>query len=270
MSVLLRRIGAFIARHRRNRLLRRLAGVCRRYLAWHENVDYELSSNGEDFVLETLGRFGPRVIFDVGANVGDWSLAAWRRCPTAQLFSFEIAPPTFTSLISRVAGLQNVHCENVGLSDIEGSIVINHFESAPALTTATAYPHRLDSVELTAQVVRGDAYAAARGIDHIDMLKIDVEGMEDRVLRGFEGMLSRRAIDLVQFEYGRVNILSHFLLADFHDYFSRRGYVVGKVFPNYVDFRSYHLADENFLGPNYLACREELTDYLRALRAQDG
>jgi hypothetical protein len=30
---------------------------------------------------------------------------------------------------------------------------------------------------------------------------------------------------------------------------------VGKIYPDYVDFRDYDLSDEDFLGPNYLACR---------------
>lgn len=265
MPVSLHRLGVFVARNRRSRWLRRLAGLCRRYLAWYGNLDYELSTNGEDFVLQTLGRFGPHVIFDAGANVGAWTLAARRRCPTARVFCFEIAAPTFAELAENTAGMQDVHCENVGLSDTAGEIRIRHFEGASALTTASVYPHNLASVELDANVVSGDVYAAAHDIDHIDLLKIDVEGMEDSVLRGFDGMLSRRAIDVVQFEYGRVNILSHFLLADFYDFFRRRGYVMGKVFPTFVDFRPYDLVDEDFLGPNYLACREDLPDYVRAL-----
>lgn len=30
-------------------------------------------------------------------------------------------------------------------------------------------------------------------------------------------------------------------------------YAVGKIYPDYVDFRDYDLGDEDFLGPNYLA-----------------
>jgi hypothetical protein len=112
---------------------------------------------------------------------------------------------------------------------------------------------------------RGDDYADQAGIRHIDFLKIDVEGMEDRVLRGFNAMFERNAIDLVQFEYGRVNILNHFLLHDAYEFFRARGFAVGKIYPSYVDFREYTLSDEDFLGPNYLACRLSRTDYLDAL-----
>jgi FkbM family methyltransferase len=258
-------LAAFVARHRRGLVVRKVAGLCRRYLGWFDNVDYELETNGEAFVLETLARFGPCMILDAGANVGDWTRAARARCPDAAIHALEIAPPTYERLVDAIGGLRDVHCVNVGLSDEPGSITIRHYDELPALTTASAYPHPFDYTELAAEVVTGDAFAAERSIDHVDLLKIDVEGMEDKVLRGFDGMLARRAIDLVQFEYGQVNILSGFLLRDFHELFRARGYAVGKIYPTYVDFRPYELSDEDFKGPNYLACSETRADLLAAL-----
>lgn len=258
-------IGRLVGRHRRHAVARAIAGLCRRYQHWYGNVNYELESNGEGTVLETLGRFSPRVIFDVGANVGDWSRAAAARCPTATIHAFEIAPPTFERLRENVADLPSVHCHSFGLSDVEESVTLRHFAAAPALTTATSYPHPLPSVTLVGRARRGDDYAAEAGIDRIDLLKIDVEGMERRVLDGFAAMFAREAIDVVQFEYGRVNILNKFLLRDAYEFFAARGFAVGKIYPSYVDFRDYDLADEDFLGPNFLACRVARTDYLRAL-----
>lgn len=259
--------GAFVARHHRRRLFRGLARLCRGYLDWHANLDYELGRNGEDFVLQVLGRQAPRVIVDAGANVGDWSLAARRRCLTAQIHAFEIAAPTYATLCANTAADAGIRCHHFGLSDRDDTIAIRHFDGAPALTTATHYPHPMASTALSAQVVRGDAFLDALGVSHVDLLKIDVEGMEEQVLRGFDRLLSQRRIDLVQFEYGRVNILNHFLLMDCHAFFLARGYVVGKVYPDHVDFRPYVLSDEDFRGPNYLACRADRPDLIAALGA---
>jgi len=258
-------LGILVARHRRMLLMQKLAKVCQRYLAWHGNLSYDLHTNGETFVLETLAAFRPRVLFDVGANVGDWTLAANKRCTGARIYAFEIAPPTFARLEANTRHLPYVHCQNNGLSDFEGPMRIRYYNAVPALTTSTNYPHALPFTELEAHVVTGDGYAIREGIEHIDLLKIDVEGMEEQVLKGFRGMFARKAIDLIQFEYGRVSILNRFLLRDFYAFFRERGYVIGKVFPNYVDFRDYDLGDEDFMGPNYLACREDKTEYLKAL-----
>jgi hypothetical protein len=115
-------------------------------------------------------------------------------------------------------------------------------------------------------VETGDSVAAKLGVSHIDVLKIDVEGMEERVLRGFGRMFDEGRIDVVQFEYGRVSILNHFLLADAYRFFEGHGFTVGKIFPRWVDFRNYDMNDEDFAGPNYLACRASRADYLDALR----
>jgi FkbM family methyltransferase len=245
-------------------LVRKLAGACRRYLNWYGNLSYDVETNGEAFVLETLARFEPKLLLDVGANVGDWTLLARSRCPGAEIHAFEVSPPTHARLVERTKALPRVMCRNVGLSDAPGSLRLRHYADVPELTTATDYPHPFPATELEGRVVTGDSHAAEHGIEHVDLLKIDVEGMERAVLAGFSGMLGRRAIDLVQFEYGRVSILTHVLLRDFHELFAAHGYVVGKIFPDHVEFRPYDFQDEDFLGPNYLACREDLVDRLRA------
>lgn len=261
------RLASLVARNRNRLLLRKAARFCERYLDWYANLNYDLRTNGETFVLRTLAQFQPRVIFDVGANVGDWSLAAKRNCPHAEIHAFEIAPPTFEILTARTRHLPDVQCRKVGLSDSAGFVSLRFFDALPALTTSVAYPHPLPFSELSGEVVTGDSYASNNGIDHIDLLKIDVEGMEENVLRGFQGMFEDKAIDLVQFEYGRVSIVNHFLLRDFFTFFRDRGFAVGKIFPHHVAFREYDLGDEDFRGPNYLACRQEKSSYLRVFGA---
>jgi len=103
-------------------------------------------------------------------------------------------------------------------------------------------------------------------VERIDILKIDVEGAENLVLEGFGAAISGGQIEVVQFEYGRVNIITHFLLRDFYEFFESRGYVIGKLFPDHVDFRVYALEDEDFLGPNHFAVRKARSDIVDALR----
>jgi hypothetical protein len=103
--------------------------------------------------------------------------------------------------------------------------------------------------------MRGDEFLMREGVGEVDFLKLDVEGAEHLVLKGLADHLRQRSIRLIQFEYGRVNILTHFLLRDFYQLLAGYGYVTGKIYPNYVDFREYSLSDEDFMGPNYLACR---------------
>ena len=113
--------------------------------------------------------------------------------------------------------------------------------------------------------MRGDDYVRANNIGMIDFLKIDVEGMEASVLRGFSTMFQERRIRLVQFEYNTTNIVSKFLLRDAYQFFEGFGYCVGKLYPNHVEFRDYHYRHEDFCGPNMVAARKEDKEMLQLL-----
>jgi hypothetical protein len=86
------------------------------------------------------------------------------------------------------------------------------------------------------------------------------------VLQGFAESFARGAIDMVQFEYGPLNLTTRKLLADFDAFFTEKGFVVGKIYPEGVAFTSYEPADEDFVGPNYLACHEWRADMIASLK----
>jgi FkbM family methyltransferase len=254
-----------IARNRRHPLVRRVARACASFLKAYHNTDYDFESNGELFVLQCLSRFPIVTVFDVGANIGDWTLAAAGAFPEAAIYSFEICQTTFRRLEDNTAALKSVRRVKTGLADREGTVKLNYYADLPVLTTVLDFPHGYPSTQITEAVTTGDRYCADNRIGHIDFLKIDVEGMDHQVLQGFEELIQAGGVDVVQFEYGQGNILSNFLLRDFYEFFTRRGYEVGKIFPNYVDFRAYAMTDEDFIGPNYLACRRDKPTYIQAL-----
>ena len=119
---------------------------------------------------------------------------------------------------------------------------------------------------IQASVTTGDAYLRERGIAHVDILKIDVEGAEMSVLHGFEDTFAHGAIDLVQFEYGGINLVTLDLLSRFYTFFRKCGYALGKVYPEGVDYKEYTREDENFIGPAFVACRR--ADMIEATRVR--
>jgi FkbM family methyltransferase len=243
------------ARARHNRVLRTAAKLCRQYLKWFGNASYKPARNGERWLLETLRGESIRTVLDVGANVGTWSLMAADLLPQATIYALEVVPDTAAALRARVALEPRIRCFNLGLAAHTGTLSLRYHETASTHATFTDYPHSWTGEQIECPVMRGDDFLAREGIRDVDFLKLDVEGAEHLVLQGFEDSLRERRIRFVQFEYGRVNIITHFLLRDFYQLFATYGYVVGKIYPDYVDFRDYDLSDEDFLGPNYLACR---------------
>lgn len=254
-----------IARNRRNSLVRQTAHRCKTFLSSYNNDNYDQATNGEFYILEALSRFPLRTVFDVGANVGDWTRAARTAFPQASIHAFEISQKTFARLAENTSSLPNVQCVNIGLAEKEGTVTLHYYEQQPGLTTIFDYPHAFPKIEIPAPVTTGDLYCNQNDVTHIDFMKIDAEGMDHLILAGFANLLKNGAIDLIQFEYGQVSILSKFLLYDFYALLNRHGYTVGKIFPNFVDFRDYSMHDEDFIGPNYLACRSEKKEYIQAL-----
>lgn len=250
---------------RNSRGAQALALFCNQFLNAYKNRNYDVGSNGERWVLNRTAAFQACVIFDVGANVGDWTMVALAEMPNARIHAFEIIESTRAVLSERMAGKAGVILNSFGLSDHSGVIKMHAFDASNTLASHVAYPHG-SYREHTCPVRRGDEYMQENGILRIDFLKIDVEGAEHLVLSGFGHALETGQIEVIQFEYGKVNILTHFLLRDYYDFLEARGYVVGKIYPDHVDFRSYVLEDEDFLGPNYLAVRRVRTDIIDALR----
>jgi FkbM family methyltransferase len=265
------RVTPAVARRRDRFLFRALASASTLYLDMYANVCFEMDVNGELRVLRTLAERGAHCILDVGANVGDWSIAAARLSPQARIEAFEIVPDTAEELRRHLAstGVTSVNVNALGLSDADGTVEVAHLPGFSQGSSAAVVQPAGEVQWRTCRVETGDRFCAEHGIDHVDFLKIDVEGLESRVLAGFDGMLSGGRIDAVQFEYGHLNASVRFLLGDFYDVFTGHGYAVGKIYPDGVEFRDYDAwRDENFKGPNYLAVRRELADLIRRLAGQ--
>jgi FkbM family methyltransferase len=256
---------------------RALAEFCTQAIHAWKNKQYIVTENGEAALLERLRPFAPRIMLDVGANVGDWSLAACRSLPGTTVHAFEIAPGTAERFTRNATPfIDRIVINAIGLGDAERSITLyslpqetdgtsaSTVREALAASVAEAGLTRMDETEV--QVTTGDAYLRRHGITHVDMLKIDVEGAEFSVLRGFAQAFVSGAIDLVQFEYGPLNLSTRDFLGDFYTFFDAHGYLVGKLYPEGVAFKPYMRDDEDFIGPNYVACRTARADIIAALR----
>lgn len=225
----------------------------------------DLHRGGEARVIRSLGSALSRVV-DVGAASGAWSAMVRGLAPQACVASFEIATPTRRRLLERFADDPMVHVAPVGLGRECTTASLHYYPDRPELSSLIRFPHGIDVEERAEEIVRGEDYLADRlGWQDVDYLKIDTEGAEVDVLRGFDRYLEARSISVVQFEYGRANIYRRTLLLDLHDLLEPHGFALGKIRPDGVEFRAYHPAQEDFFLCNYLAVREGTPLLLEAL-----
>ena len=121
--------------------------------------------------------------------------------------------------------------------------------------------------EVNCRVVKSIDYLTENHVDCVDFLKVDVEGMDLRVIKGFEGLIAN--VKVIQFEYGIFNIASHDLLYDFWRYLNQHDFIIGKIYPNCVNYFEYSFYHENFYGGNYLAVKKSEAELIKALSRKD-
>lgn len=178
--------------------------------------------SGEDWFLRRLTKHLPRLIaLDVGANEGIYANTLKMLAPDATVFAFEPHPLTFSRL--QISAAQHAYTAiNQACSDTAGPLrLYDHAESKTGSQHASAYcdviegfhgstAHAWDVVATTV-----DDFVAEHALRTIHLLKIDVEGHELNVLRGAQQSLARGIIDVIQFEFNALNVISRVFFRDF-------------------------------------------------------
>jgi FkbM family methyltransferase len=269
------RLKDIVRRNHRRKFFGLLSSAAKTYLrAYHNEDHYRLPHNGELFVIETVARLhggAPLVAFDVGANNGTWTLQVVNTSTSAQVHCFEIAPQLFKDLTETLHKHANAKLNAVGLSDNEGTLQLKYVPGATSISTLheplVASSWGFDHETVSVPVTTGDRYVKDNGIGHIDILKIDTEGHELSVLKGFAETLAAKQVSLIQFEHGSVHIAARSLLRDFYQLLAPLGFTIGRLHPKCVDFKDYnHREDEQFRMGNYIAVHRSKPDWIAALR----
>ncbi len=230
---------------------------------------YEFDKNGERDLLEKLSKLKLQIVFDVGSNVGDWTITALKFFPQAKVHCFELSARTFDTLRKNLDG-KGVALNNLGLSSESGTIEYKDYgENSTVntlLTNATYHDHRIKPTIVSGKVVTGSEYCQQHHVNKIDFLKIDVEGAEHLVLMGFSSLLAKKAIRVIQFEYGYTNGDAKFLMRDFYALFDQYGYVVGRVEQGGVRIQPWSYSLNDFKsGPNFVAVHRDDADAIQAI-----
>jgi FkbM family methyltransferase len=153
-------------------------------------------------IRKLLPGFAPRVVFDVGANLGQSARVLLAAFPDATLYAFEPVESTFDALAANLAGEPRAQLFNLALGRRTGEAYVTARAHSPTnrlVEAPTFFARR--KLERVA-VVAGDGFCADHGIERIGFLKVDAEGHDLDVLIGFQRMLTEMRIDLLEAEVG--------------------------------------------------------------------
>jgi FkbM family methyltransferase len=151
-----------------------------------------------------------KIIFDVGANIGDYTIKLRESLTNPKIYCFEPSKSTYNDLKNNTNTLSGVVYINKGLGESEKEITL--YKNSKVSALASIYNRNLNHLDITfdekeiIEITTLDKFCLDNEIHNIDYLKLDVEGNELNAFVGAKNMLSNKKIKHIQFEMGGCNI----------------------------------------------------------------
>lgn len=125
------------------------------------------------------------VVFDIGGNIGFYSIALAKSKHNLQIHSFEPIPKTYEVLVAnaKINGA-NINIHNIGLSNENTQLSFFFYKEGSGNASAAIMDESKETVEVKCNVERLDDFFPKTGLDKLDFIKCDVEGAE---LFAFQG-----------------------------------------------------------------------------------
>ena len=226
----------------------------------------DISNNGEKNVLllikQTLEKkHQSKIIFDVGANIGNYSQLLTEVLGTKNItiYAFEPSNQTFRKLLSKFASNDHVRLCNFGLSNTEEVLPLFSCTEEIESSLASVYKRDITHIGIEMQEIEKisldtiDNFCNKNNIDHIDFIKLDVEGHELKVLMGAQKMLAQKRINTIQFEFGGCNIDSRTYFKDYYKLLINNYKIFRILKDGLSPIEKYDESLEIFKYSNYLA-----------------
>lgn len=150
-------------------------------------------------------------ILDVGANTGQFAVAANAIFPAATIYSFEPLPDCFETLKKNMCGVEKFRAFNIGIGSAHAEMQFNRSSFAPsssfrkmAALHKEAYPWTAGSETVNVRVQTLDSITARLELADPILLKIDVQGYEDQVLLGGENTARKAAVIIIETSFEKL------------------------------------------------------------------
>lgn len=194
-----------------------------------------------------------RILFDVGANIGQTAIDFEREFPKGTVYCFEPFPETFAELERSTKHLSRTKLFNFGCAASEGTVEVpvrpdTHSQRNSLLSANhknfETQGGRTTSISLTSI----DAFCIRENIGRINLLKTDTEGFDLEVLKGASKMMEKGLIDFVfaECEFDRVISDVHTSFFELHDFMKSKNFRLVTIYTDRADERGFQWGNALF------------------------
>lgn len=205
------------------------------------------------------------IMFDIGANVGNYTANFLEAYPNSFVYSFEPNYSSFLELRKRFVDNSRVVIENFALGSSQKESKLFSYTNDPHNEHASLFPEVIKSVhgihhinDQKVMILTLDQYCETNKVGKIHFLKIDTEGNEFDVLIGASKMIASNSIDLIQFEFNEMNVFSRVFFKDFFSILSDKYSIYRIDSERLIPLTEYNSIMEIFKYQNILAISRQL------------
>ena len=141
------------------------------------------------------------IILDVGAHIGNETYLLSKFYPSAKIHCFEPVPKVFEKLNNRFYLNDKIECHNLFLGhqkitekldmhiDDKTDLLGSYFSKTDVTSTTNS------TIQVSSEII--DNFLIKKNINHVYLLRVDVNGFEKYVLEGAEKKLNEKKIDFI-------------------------------------------------------------------------
>jgi FkbM family methyltransferase len=205
----------------------------------------DLNFNGELLLIKHIGKFSNSWV-DIGAHAGDWSEEFIKNCRNSNLRGYIIEPiPSFKSILLRRFNNKYVKLIINPISDTEKEV-----EFLIEGQSSRIHPDTSNTEYIKLKTKTLDSIFDQ---ETFDIIKIDCEGHDMKILAGSTNLLRDKRVKFIQFEYNHYWLEQGSSLYQAITLLNGFGYNIYRIYNNGIKEFKYDELGDYFRYSNYLA-----------------
>lgn len=200
-----------------------------------------------------LKSFNLETVLDIGANVGQFAKEIRGVLPKAQIYSFEPLKECFDKLSEKMKGDSNFKSFNFALGEKAEKIEMHKSAYTPsssildmAETHKNLFPHTKESRPEEIEVRRLDDVIYLLSLKEEILIKVDVQGFEDKVIKGGAETFKKARAVLIENSFVEL-YRGQPLFDDIYEKLKSLGFIYKGSFQEKLNFKTGEIISEDSL-----------------------